>query len=343
MVTTARADDLPPLELVERSVCALYEKAREAVVKVHAEQEFEFIPGSAASSHRVGTGFFINHQGVLLTAATVVREADRCWIDWRERRLPAQVIGACDRVNLAVLRVDAPTPALAWGDSEALRVGSVVVAIGFPYEFPSAPVLGAINGFDIRRGGHVFATSHLRTSCRLRPGQGGGPLLNAQGEVVGMAVAAHHDEESYALPARAARRVVEDLLAHGRPRLGWVGLDVTERPAPRPADGAQDVEVVVRAVLPGSPAAAAGFLAGDRLLAVGAHPIDQLAVVLDEMFLHRAGDVVSFEVLRTNRAETLLLTVGTRPPDEDAGQPGAGLPMIVNRPGLSLTPVGHER
>ncbi len=333
------------LDTIDKLVCAMYDRAAEALVKVHTRREFTIGSLTLTPVHRIGTGFFINNSGRLLTTARVVQGVDSCWIEWREREWPARVVGRCARANLAVLELDVETetPQLSLGDSSELRVASLVVAVGFPFGMPSGPVLGFVHGSDIRSGTNVFATSQVRTSCKLRPGMAGGPLLNARGEVVAMAVAvaAHQESESYALPVAAIQRVSRDLIAHGAAQYGWVGLEVTERTTP----DARGVALIVREVFPGTPAAAAGFEVGDRLIQIHTRKVAGLADVLDPMFLHRSGDRVDFRVLRRGEQIPVSLVVGSRPTSSPALPETA--PTLVDvprvRPGpLLLVPASAE-
>src|SRR5207247_630912 len=147
---------------------------------------------------------------------------------------------------------------LAFGNSDELRVGSMVVTIGFPYELPSAPAVGFVTGLDTKCGSRVFPVSYVRASCRLRQGQGGGPMFNARGEVVGIAVAASSDEQCYAVPISAVQKVCADVLQYGEPQHGYVGLSVTERLVTNAA-AQPEWRVLIQEVASNSPAAAAGF------------------------------------------------------------------------------------
>ncbi|MBI4582288.1 MAG: serine protease, partial [Planctomycetes bacterium] len=277
------------LEAINREVSSLYEKSRDAVVRVHALHRPA--PGGITlmPPRRVGTGFFIRPNGTLVTAATIVSGAESCTVEFHNAHLMARLLGCDPRSNLAVLKVDPPnreTPALPLGDPHDLHVGSMVVAIGFPYDLPSAPSVGFVGGFDIRQGRHVFPTSHLRASCRLSPGQAGSPLLNARGELVGMAVAAHAENDCYALPIDAAQKVWTDILNKGAPQHGWVGLEVTEKSA----DVAPAARLVVAQVFSNTPAAQAGFLPGDTLLRIETNDVHRLADLMNTMFYRQAGD-----------------------------------------------------
>jgi serine protease Do len=335
-IPPAQAGNL--LETMDREVSALYEKSRDAIVKVHSQRNATIGP-----ARRVGTGFFVDADGRLLTSATVVDNALACWIEWQGKLIPAKILGRDPITNLAVLQVDPTkctvtgkgTPFLVTGNSDDLKVGSMVVAIGFPFEQPSAPSVGFVSGFDIKCGSHTFVTSHIRAGCRLRPGQGGGPVLNAQGQVVGISVAAHQEDQCYVLPINAAARVLADITQHGAPRHGWVGLSVTERQNTVLVSTTGQWQVFVQQVSSNTPAAAAGFCERDVLVAIHTNQIHRSAEVLDTMFRYRAGDSLKFVVLRDGQRRELTLVIGQRPPEE---RDNTATPLPAT-PTLKLVPV----
>lgn len=317
-VAAAVAEPSSPtaLEVFEREIRSVFETTRPAVVKVHAYRQGSALDPLMRPLHKVGSGFFLKADGVVVTAAIVVGDADTFWLEWNDQQLPAQLVGRCPRINLAVLRTPVrgdgfPTPKIT--PHAELAVGSLVVALGFPYDQPVAPSAGFVLGRDIQCGPRLFPTSHWRTSCKLSPGQTGGPLLNARGEVVGLVVAAHMDDQSYALPIAAVQKIAEDILQSGQPRHPWVGLDVTEREVPLTLGAGKQYEVTVREVIPNTPAARCGFRERDRIQQVGTNEVRRLCDVLDTIFLQRPGDEVVFRVLRDGTEQTLRLTVGTRP------------------------------
>jgi serine protease Do len=336
------------LEAIDQEVSSMYEKSKDAVVKVHSERQFQIGNFAFVPSHRVGTGFFIDKDGHILTAATVVEDADTCWIDWHGQKVNARVIGRDPQTNVALLKIEpetgTTTPFLPQGDPNQLRVGSMVVAIGFPYDLPSTPVVGFVGGLDIQRSGHVFATSHIRAGCRLSPGQAGGPLLNVHGEVVGIAVAAHMDDQCYALPICAARKISADILEFGQPQYSWVGLGVSERQLAINPTLSNQWQVFIQQIYSNTPAATAGFRDGDILVSITSNQVHRSADVLNTMFYHRAGDKVEFTVLRDGQTANLLLVVGTRPPQETFNSlppPQIGLPRPQG-PGLTVVPASQE-
>jgi serine protease Do len=312
------------LETMDKEVAAHYQRSKDAIAKVHAEFDFNGYP--LPGKHRVGTGFFVDGEGRLLTSASVVEGTTNCWVEWRGEKVPAKFLGRDPLSNLALLQVAQRTPFLVAGNSDELQVGSMVIAIGFPYDQPSEPTVGWVSGFDIKCGARTFVTRHFRAGCRLRPGQGGGPLLNARGEVVGIAVAAHQEDQCYALPMNAAKKIVADLRDHGVPQYGWIGLSVTERPL----DFAR-YQVFIEQVYSNTPAAAAGFQNRDVLLTVHTNAIQRAADVLDLMFHRAAGEQLAFSVLRQGTTQEVRLVVGTRPVEEPS-QP------VVPRPVLNVLP-----
>ena len=336
------------LESIDQEVSSIYEKSRDTVVKVHAQRQLQIGNLPFSSSQRVGTGFFIDKDGHILTAATVVDDADSCWIEWHGQKINARVVGRDRQTNVALLKIEptdnSATPFLPQSDSDELHVGSMVVAIGFPYDLPSAPVVGFISGIDIRCGNHVFATSHIRASCRLSPGQGGGPMLNVRGEVIGIAVAAHADDQCYALPINAAHKICADILQFGQPQYTWVGLGVSERQLAINPTVSNQWQVFIQQIYSNTPAAAAGFRDGDTLLSITSNEVHRSADVLNTMFCHRVGDTVEFTVLRDGQEQKLLLVVAARPPQEQFGTqvtPQLGPPKPQGQ-WLTVVPASQE-
>jgi serine protease Do len=309
------------LETMDAEVSSLYEKSKDAIVKVHAESDSIF--GAPA---RAGTGFFIDHEGRLVTSAALVENTLTCWIDWQGQRHNARLLGVDPNTNLAMLQADTgqPTPTLTVGNSDELRVGSMVVTIGFPYELPSAPAVGFVTGLDIKCGTRVFPVSYIRAGCRLRPGQGGAPMFNSRGEAVGVAVAAHGEDQCYALPISAVNKVAADIRDHGQPQHAYVGLSVTEHAG----------RVFVQEVTSNSPAAVAGFQDGDTLLRICTNEIRHSADVLNTMFYRRCGDSIKMSLLRDGVTQEVTVIVGKKPTPEP--MPIRTMPVIV--PASAETP-----
>src|SRR5437588_12393295 len=202
----------------------VFERAAKAVVKIHGVDEHCEISG---------TGFFIDPTGTLYTAYTVGGEAGNFTIDFKGKKYPARQVLADIRSGMAMLKVDVATPALPIGKSEQLEVATPVVTIGYPLDLPETPSFGMIAGFDRKYLGRYFSTTHLRVNLPTQRGEAGSPLLNLQGEVVGILVSSlENNSACYALPIDAAEKIRADFVRFGEARHGWIGINVSEAPAP---------------------------------------------------------------------------------------------------------------
>jgi serine protease Do len=337
---TAHANAASFLENLDAEIRAVYEKSKHAVVKVHAERLGEPMGYRVMAPHRVGTGFFIS-ANELLTAQAVVGDAGECWIEWRGQRKSVKIVGADAATNVAVLEIlrgdsetDGEILPLPLGNSDELSAGSLLIAIGFAYDFPSAPKIGTVGGHDISTGARLFLTRHIRAFLRLNPGESGAPLLNARGEVVGMAVAAHPDGVSYAIPVNAIKKIRSDIAQFGQARHGWIGLAVAEGGA------ATGNRITVRQILEETPAARAGFRTNDVLLRIGPKPVRGIGDVLDAAFWCREGEKLRFTVLRDGVETNLDLVVGLRPAEE---APALQKVVLPPEPMMQIVPAGGSK
>jgi serine protease Do len=240
---------------------------------------------------------------------------------------PARVVGVDENTDLAVLRIEArDLPVAPLGTSDGLLVGEWAIAIGNPYGFllgntePSvtAGVVSATGRNLVGRseGNGVFVDM-IQTDASINPGNSGGPLVNASGEVIGVNSSIYSPSGGsiglgFAIPINRARRVAEDLLAHGAVRQPWVGL-VPSLPTDATSRASLRGGVVVRSVAPGSPAARAGLRPGDVVVGAGAralrNPFDWEAALLEL----RVGEQVPLRVTRGGSEQTLTVTVADRP------------------------------
>jgi serine protease Do len=291
-------------EAIGREVNRVFLTARGAVVRVWARQ------GEITT---VGTGFFVGQDGTLFTASGILGLSKDVSVELEGRRYVAQVLGSDRRSGVALLRANVPKKAfttLAIGDSSTLEPGSPVVAVGFPLNLPPAPSFGLIVGTDTQFLSRFFPTSHLRTDLPVSPGQIGSPLLNGHCEVVGMLVmVADGRRLTYALPSRALERVREDLLAYGRVRYGWVGVEVEEASEEAP----EGHTARISRLIPGTPAAASGLQVGDIVMELDGTPIHRPREVVDPAFYARVGQRTSLAVLRGGTILRFSLPVVERP------------------------------
>jgi S1-C subfamily serine protease len=138
-------------------------------------------------------------------------------------------------------------------------------------------------------------------------------LLNARGELVGLAVAAHQSDHCYALPIRGAQKVVADIMQYGEPRHGWVGLGVSERQVGPPSEGLDQWQVSVQEVFTNTPAAEAGFREGDVLVRIHTNDVHRVKDVLNAIFYYRCGETTTVTMVRDGQSNCVSIVVGRQP------------------------------
>jgi len=216
------------------------------------------------------------------------------------------------RSGTAILKIDAVTPALPIGKSEELEVATSVVSIGYPLDLPKTPSFGMVAGFDRKYLGRYFSTTHVRLNLPTQRGEAGAPLLNMKGQVVGILVSSLENNSScYAVPIEAAEKIRSDYVRFGEARHGWVGINVSEAPAPVEGSRAEMTQI-----MEGTPAANSGIKAGDILLQVGRTKVTQPEDVLDASFFITAGDTVPITVVRGSEKLTFNVQAELHPASE---------------------------
>ena len=306
----------------------IFERAAKAVVKIHGIDEHSEI---------CGTGFFIDPTGTLYTAYTVGGEAGNFTIEFNGKKYPARQLLADIRSGTAVLKIEAPTPALPIGKSEELQVATPVVAVGYPFDLPETPNFGMVAGFDRKYLGRYFSTTHLRVNVPTQRGEAGAPLLNMKGEVVGIVVSSlENNSACYAVPIEAAEKIRGDFVRFGEARHGWVGINVSETSEPVEGSRAEMTQI-----MDDTPAAHSGIKPGDVLLQVGRKKVTQPEDVLDASFFITAGDIVPITVVRGDQKLTFnvratlhpasqnvpMLPDGTQLPAAAALRPNQAIPL----------------
>lgn len=164
-----------------KEVKEIFDHAKKAVVKIHGVDEHSEI---------FGTGFFVDPTGTLYTSYTVGGEAGNFTIEFAGKAYPARQLLADVRSGMAILKIDAVTPALPIGQSDQLEVATPVIAIGYPLDLRATPSFGMIAGFDRKYLGRYFSTTHLRVNVAAQRGEAGAPLLNFKGKLSAFSSAA---------------------------------------------------------------------------------------------------------------------------------------------------------
>ena len=292
-----------------------------------------------------GSGFIVSADGLILTNAHVVRGADEVTVKLTDRReFKAKVLGQDDKTDVAVLKIDASgLPTLPLGNTRQLAVGEWVLAIGSPFGFENSVTAGVVSakGRSLPDEGMV---PFIQTDVAVNPGNSGGPLINASGQVVGInsqiySRSGGYQGVSFAIPIELALHVKDQIVAHGKVEHARLGVSVQEVnqafadsfKLPKP-EGA-----LVSQVEPGSAADKAGLKSGDVIVRVDGQPVVASGDLPARIGMAKPGDSVKLEVWRQGKAEQLTAQLGGAK-GKTAKTADAG-PAQQGKLGLALRPL----
>ncbi|MGA3065403.1 MAG: trypsin-like peptidase domain-containing protein [Tepidisphaeraceae bacterium] len=270
-----------------------------------------------------GSGFIFTPDGFILTNSHVVHDAGRIEASLPDgRKFHAELVGDDPDTDLAVVRIDGPNlPHVVLGDSSALQVGQLVVAIGNPYGFQYTVTAGVVSATarSFRSNSGRLIDNIIQTDAALNPGNSGGPLVSSQGEVIGVNTAVILPAQGlcFAIPSNTATFVAAQLLRFGRVKRSYIGLGGQDVPLHRKLVRFHNLEndygVLVSQIEPESPAAAAELREGDIVVRFDSEAVarvDDLHRLLTEQ---RAGKSADMEVLRGTEKLTVKITPREKP------------------------------
>ncbi len=267
----------------------------------------------------LGSGFIVSAEGHIVTNHHVIKDADEIVVRMHdERQFDAELVGHDSKTDLALLKVktDQPLPYLEMGDSDALRVGDWVIAIGNPFGLGGTVTAGIISARqrDINSGPY---DDFIQTDASINRGNSGGPLVGGDGKVVGIATAIFSPSGGsvgigFAVPASLATPIIDQLREFGETRRGWLGVriqSVTDEIAE--SLGLTDARgALVAAVTPAGPAEQAGIQPGDVILSFDGKRVERMRRLPRIVAETRIGREVQAEVWRKGETKTLSITVG---------------------------------
>lgn len=296
------------------SVGDLVESARPSVVSIHQTVTQRDPFGNVQEGIGAGTGFVLSADGYIVTNSHVVAEGDDTVVEFDDGSTePAEIVAQSVAQDLAVLKVDRTglTP-LPVGNSDDLRLGDRLVAIGYALDLNGEPsvttgVLSATDRSLTEPGGQQLVNL-LQTDTAINPGNSGGPLLNEQGEVIGIntAIAGQAQNIGFAIAITQAEPIIAELRAGTVPETAFLGI--ASQPSTTSTPGAEIVEVT-----PGSAAAEAGLEVGDVVTEIDGDDIDGPEAVGVVIAGHRPDDDVSITVERAGQSVGLDAQLGSRP------------------------------
>ncbi len=284
------------------------------------------VPESRPSS--LGSGFIVSEDGYILTSNHVIGDADEVLVRFSDRReLPAELIGADLRSDLALLKVDATElQAVRLGRSDELQVGEWVLAIGSPFGFYNSVTVGVVSAkgriLPSERNEHYVP--FIQTDVAINRGNSGGPLFNLKGEVVGINSQIYSRSGGYiglsfAIPINVAMEVVEQLKSNGRVSRGWLGVVIQEvgRDLAESFGLDRPHGALINDVTPGAPADEGGLRAGDIIIEFNGHAIDRSVDLPHQVGRTPAGTDAKLKIVRGGKQISLQMKVGELPDTDD--------------------------
>jgi Do/DeqQ family serine protease len=272
----------------------------------------------------LGSGVVVSPEGVILTNNHVIEGADEIEIASNDgKKYKAKVVGADPESDLAVLRIlgkNSLSP-IAFGDSEAMRVGDVVLAIGNPFGVGQTVTSGIVSALGRTHLGINTFENFIQTDAAINPGNSGGALIDADGHLIGINTAIYSQSGGsmgigFAIPVSLARSVMEQIVRSGSVTRGWIGIEVQEiTPELAESFRLKNTEgTLIAGIMRGSPADLAGVKPGDVLLTVAGKPIKDAQAMLELIAGLSPGERTQIAIRRSAQDYTVDLVVGKRPP-----------------------------
>ncbi len=288
-----------------------------------------------------GSGFVIDPDGYILTNHHLVPGPGRIRVRFADKReLPARRVGSDPNTDLALIKVEARgLPTVRLGDSDRLRIGDWVCAIGNPFEFDHTVTVGVVSS----KGRKIFNQSfdsYIQTDAAINPGNSGGPLVNTEGEAVGINAAVSSEAQGigFAVPVNVARAVLAQLRDHGRVQRGYLGIQLHELdPDLARMMGLREVRgALVLDVVEGEPAAKSGLRRWDVITAVSGEAIADGDALVRTMSDLRPGTEVKLGIVRDGQPLTVAARLGERGVDDEEPRDAAAPVVSPSKKGDAL-------
>lgn len=299
----------------------------------------------------MGSGFIISEDGYLLTNNHVIDGADEISVSLLDHReFDAEVIGVDERSDLALLKIDAKDlPYLSFGDSDDLKVGQWVLAIGSPFglDFTASQGIVSAIGRSIPTENNENYVPFIQTDVAINPGNSGGPLFNLAGEVIGInsqifTRSGGSNGLSFAIPSTVAKEVVRQLREKGRVDRGWLGVAIQDVDSDLAASlgMSKPVGALISQIDPKGPAAESGLRAGDVITKFNGYEINTSGDLPHAVGRTQPGNQVDAKVMREGKEITLEVTVGSLGGEND--QVAGTRANLGGRLGVEVEEVGDR-
>jgi len=327
-----------------------FEEFFEQFERFFGERQRELPPREQRS---LGSGFIISEDGFIVTNNHVIMGADQIQITFqvegREQSFDAEVIGTDPETDLALLKIEADIdlPTLEFGDSDKIRVGDWVVAIGNPFGLAHTVTAGIVSAKGRIIGAGPY-DNFIQTDASINPGNSGGPLLNLKGEVIGIntAIVAAGQGIGFAIPSSMAQEIIEQLRTDQKVSRGWLGVTIQniDENTARALGLDEPKGALVADVTSGDPAEQAGIRAGDAILAINDRPVANSSELTRRIGAIAPGTEVEITVWRDGERKNIKVTLGERDMERLARAPVPEEEPDVREDelGLSMRPPSQE-
>ena len=309
-------------------------------------------PQEEFDTQSLGSGFIIDKNGYVITNNHVIRDAEEIIVRLTDRReLKAKVIGNDPRSDLALLKVEAEDlPVVTMGDSDSLKVGEWVMAIGSPFGFDHSVSVGVVSAIGRNLPSENYVP-FIQTDVAINPGNSGGPLFNLDGEVVGINSQIYSRTGgfmglSFAIPIKMAIDVSKQLKETGHVSRGWLGILIQDvnRELAESFGMKKPMGAVVLRILDDSPAASAGFKIGDVVIEFDGKAINRSSDLPIAVGSTPVGQRVKVKVIREGKTVELKVKIAELPAEEElASSTQSEQPARVNRLGVSVENLTAEQ
>ncbi|MBU0506957.1 MAG: Do family serine endopeptidase [bacterium] len=268
------------------------------------------------TQNSLGSGFFISEEGIVVTNYHVVAGAHDIFIALNDnKKVKAKLIGSDQKLDIALLKLDTPGDyeVIKLGESEKMRIGDFVVAVGNPFGLGQTVTAGIISAKGRVLGAGPY-DDFIQTDASINPGNSGGPLFNLEGEVIGIntAIIASGQGMGFAIPIDMAKIVIDELLAKGKVTRGWLGISVKDINVEESAvlKWNKDYGVLVTDIVPKGPSAKSGIQLGDVIIGIEDKQIKNASSMPGIVAKYLPGAKVKMMVWRSEKEKEIVAVIG---------------------------------
>jgi len=270
----------------------------------------------------LGSGVIVSPNGYILTNHHVVEAADEVEIALVDgRKAKASIIGSDPETDLAVLKIKLKElPAITFGQSQQVKVGDVVLAVGNPFGVGQSVTMGIVSAMSRSQVGINTFEDFIQIDAAVNPGNSGGALTDTSGNLIGINTAIYSSSGGslgigFAIPIHVAKQIMEQIIQSGSVIRGWLGLSMQDMTQDLAESFGLDSPIgsLVASVLRDGPADKAGIKPGDILIAVGGKPVKNSSEMLNRVAALSPSDTVTVTVIRNRQEESIQVKVGVRP------------------------------